>query len=142
MGIGTAQNGRVGHAWELDVIHVGAATYDEAWILAAFDTRTDQRRCHGVTSSFARQLAGGVLHSLHDVLIAGAATQIALKPPANLFLGGIGVALQQLMSRHDHAWGAEATLQAMFFPKPFLYGMQLILCTQPCVGQYLPAIGL
>ena len=41
------------------------------------------------------------------------------------------------MSRHDHAWGAKATLQAMFFPKPFLYGVQLILCPQALDGQYL-----
>src|SRR6266851_8834386 len=52
------------------------------------------------------------LHRIHNVLIAGAAAQIAFEAVADLFLGGLRIALQQLVRGHDHARCTETALQA------------------------------
>src|SRR5579864_4013410 len=44
----------------------------------------------------AAQLARGVLDRVHNVLVAGAAAEVAFQPFADLRLGGIGVPAQQL----------------------------------------------
>src|SRR3546814_15056927 len=51
---------------------------------------------------------GGRLDGLHDVVVAGAAADVAFQPFADLALVGIRVLLQQVDGRHHHARGAEA----------------------------------
>src|SRR5579863_59776 len=52
-------------------------------------------------------------HGIDDVLVAGAAAQIAFKPLADLFVAGIGIALDDLFGGHDHSGSAETALQAV-----------------------------
>src|SRR5579862_3715453 len=53
------------------------------------------------------------LHRLEDVLVTGAATQIARQPVLDLLNAGVGVGLQQLVGGHQEAGSAEAALQAV-----------------------------
>src|ERR1700761_7422764 len=57
-------------------------------------------------------------HRLHDVLVAGAAAQVARDRPADVFLGGVGVPAEQVLGRHHHAGGAEPALQAVLLLEP------------------------
>src|SRR5207302_8969113 len=84
-------------ARELEVVGVVAGTLDEARILFAFQLLAHPNRSQlrgSLTVSFAisrhdssrsgacrdalRHLAGGVLHGIYDVLVAGAAADIAI----------------------------------------------------------------
>src|SRR5690349_16708463 len=51
------------------------------------------------------------LDRLHDVLVSGAATEIALERVPNLFFTGIWVALKQIDRRDDHARRAKPALK-------------------------------
>src|SRR6187551_2631669 len=55
--------------------------------------------------------AGGVEDRLHDVLVAGAAAEVALEGLAYVLLGRRGVLLQEARRRHDHAGRAVAALE-------------------------------
>ena len=46
--------------------------------------------------------AGALLHSLDDVVVAGAPAEVALKPFADLGLGGVGVLGDEVDRLHDH----------------------------------------
>src|SRR5207248_7983587 len=61
---------------------------------------------------------------LDDVVVAGAAAEVALEPHADLLLRRVGVALEQLLGRHDHAGRAEPALEAMLVPEGLLQGME------------------
>jgi hypothetical protein len=50
---------------------------------------------------------------------------------SNVSLGGAGIPLQQLATRHDHAWSAKTALQAVLFPETLLHGMELTIRRQP-----------
>src|SRR5690348_4505949 len=82
----------------------------------------------------AGQLLGGVLNPLHDVLIAGAAAEVTLNPPPDLFLARRRVVLQQVHAGHDHARRAEAALKAMLLPEPTLDRVQLAVLRQALNG--------
>src|SRR5437588_211059 len=69
--------------------------------------------------------AGRVEHRLDDVVVAGAAAQVALEPVANLFLGWVRVLGQEAGGRHDHAWRAVAALEAVVVPECLLERVQL-----------------
>jgi hypothetical protein len=71
-----------------------------------------------------------VLHGDDDILITGTAAQIAFQTVANLGLGRIGVALQQIVRAHNHARRAKAALQAVLFPKRSLQRMQIAVLGQ------------
>src|SRR5258708_27332596 len=71
------------------------------------------------------QLAAGRKDRFDDVLVARAATQVAVEAAANLGFGRVGVVAQELVDGDDHAWRAEAALQPMFFPERLLDRMQL-----------------
>src|SRR5947207_4536823 len=59
----------------------------------------------------------GVLNGVDDVLIAGAAAEVALDPLANLALGWRWVVLQQRHGRHDHPRRAVPALKPVLLPK-------------------------
>src|SRR4030081_849638 len=71
-----------------------------------------------------RHHLGGRLDRLDDVVVAGAATEVALEPHSDLLLRRVGVALEELSRRHDHAGCAEPTLEAVLVPEGLLQGMK------------------
>src|SRR5579875_83787 len=93
-------------------------------------------------SSAGTHLFCSILDRAHNVLIAGAAADIALESLADFFFCGIGVILEQLIRGHNHARCAEATLQTVLLPETFLDGVQASLGCQSLDGRYLAAIRL
>src|SRR5581483_932286 len=75
--------------------------------------------------------AGRPLYGLDDVLVAGAAAEVTREPLANLALGGIGAAPQQIDGREDHARCAVAALQPVLVPEGLLQRVQRPLLGQP-----------
>src|SRR5215218_3208710 len=68
-----------------------------------------------------------VLDGLDDVLITGAPAEIAFERMANLLFSRIGIGLEEGSRRHDHAWGAIATLETMLFPETLLHRAELTI---------------
>ena len=94
MGIGRADEAGVRLPVLGDVVRVAAAAGDEALVLLADDARTDALLNHGAPSLLGRLLEGrraaGSGHDrLDDVVVAGAAAEIALEPLAHLALARV-----------------------------------------------------
>src|SRR5262245_6061569 len=68
--------------------------------------------------------AGCLLHCLHDVLIAGAPTEVSGEPLTNISLARIGLMFQQRVGREQHARSAVAALQAVLIPEALLQRVQ------------------
>ncbi len=88
--------------------------------------------------AFARQRS----HGVHDVLVAGAAAQIAVETLADFLVGGVRIALDDLLGGHDHSGRAETALQAVLVPEGFLHGIELAAGGESFDGQDLGAVGL
>src|SRR5882672_12459417 len=88
------------------------------------------------------QLGRGVKHGLDDVLVAGAAAQIARHADPNLGLGRVRVVLQKSIGAHQHAWRAEAALQAVLREEAFLYRVQNSPVRQALHCHHLGAVAL
>src|SRR5262245_36607962 len=82
-----------------------------------------------VLSSCARSTTGGdrlphvlsrLLHRLDDVLVAGAAAQIAGQPFTDVCLAWIRVVLEEHVRRQDHPRRAEAALEPVLIPEGLL----------------------
>ena len=58
----------------------------------------------------ANSFVSSIAHRAHDILVAGAAAEVALKAMADLIIARVGVLLQQVDSRHDHARRAVTAL--------------------------------
>src|SRR5262245_39404131 len=83
--------------------------------------------------------AGG--DRLDDVVVAGAAAEIAVELVADRFLVElVPLAAHDIERRHDHAGGAEAALQAMVLAKRLLHRMQLVAGRHPFDGQHIGAV--
>src|ERR1700760_646187 len=96
-----------------------------------------------VTSGLlALELRGRPEHRLHDVLVAGAAAQVARYRPPHVFLGGIGVAVEQVFGRHHHPRRAEPALQAVLLPETLLDRVQLAGRGQALHGGDVTAVDL
>src|ERR1700761_6952638 len=96
-----------------------------------------------VTSGLlALELRGRPEHRLHDVLVAGAAAQVARYRPPHVFLGGIGVAVEQVLGRHHHPRRAEPALQAVLLPETLLDRVQLAGRGQALHGGDVTAVDL
>src|SRR5688500_2793703 len=67
---------------------------------------------------------GALRHGLDDVVVAGAAAQVAVQAGADLFLCGTVVVLHQVHRAHHHARGAEAALQAVAVAERGLHRVQ------------------
>src|SRR5215831_12769415 len=72
------------------------------------------------------QALGGVERRNHDILVAGAATQVARDGDANLLFGRVWIVAQEFQQRGQDAGRAEATLQAVVLVERLLQRMQLL----------------
>src|SRR6476646_9600538 len=68
---------------------------------------------------------GGELDGLHDVHVAGAAAQIPGDRLADVLFAWLRVAAEQGVTRHHHARGAEAALEAVLLEEPLLNRIEL-----------------
>src|ERR1700712_1698167 len=133
----------MGHALKLDVVDVTALASRETSVFLAHDACANAFNAHGLfslpgflcppfPSKFGgldvwycwparlfrglRDLhaAGGIKHRFDDVVVAGAAADVAFEFVADGFLVELAaVAVHDIDRRHDHARGAVAALQAM-----------------------------
>src|SRR5205085_3782833 len=83
-----------------------------------------------------------ILDGFDDVLVAGAATEIAFEAVAYLFARRAGIAFEQLRGAHDHAGRAIAALQAVTFPEALLHGMKFAVGRKTLDGRHTRAVGL
>src|SRR5262249_43887979 len=81
-------------------------------------------------------------HRLDDVVVAGAAADVALEPAANLGLGRLRVLAQEIDDAHHHAGRAEPALQPVRLLEGGLNGVQISAFRQPLDGCDLGAVGL
>src|SRR3982751_317794 len=89
------------------------------------------------------QRAGSVAHGPHDVLVPGAAAQVAFEALADLGVGGVGVVVKQIDRSHDHAGRAEPALQGVPVVEGLLDRVQGVVRTGEALdGGDLAAIGL
>src|SRR5580704_5870283 len=101
------------------------------------------RSFRGLLELCAAHLGGGVLNGLDDVLVAGAAAEIARNAGADVVFARVRVLLKQPPGAGDHAGSAKPTLQAMHLAKAFLERMQRsIRSSNPLDGDDRGAVGL
>src|SRR6202051_654549 len=87
--------------------------------------------------------AGGVKHRLDDVVIAGAAADIAFElVPDGCLVELAAIAVDDIDRRHDHARGAVAALQPVIVAECRLHRMQLLAPGDALDGGDAGAIGL
>src|SRR3954463_10270569 len=117
-----ALEGQVQQAGDLDVVDIRRAALNQAWIFTALDARADELRENGsdghrlLPSRSAGRRARCVLDRVDDVLIAGAAAEVARDALADVVLARLRVVGQEIRGAHDHARRTEAALQAVLFP--------------------------
>src|ERR671923_618302 len=92
-----------------------------------------------VMASPHRRLVDG----LDDVLVAGAAADVALEPVPDLRLGEpVAVRAEELDTGHDHPRRAEAALERVVLPESLLQRMELAAPRKALDGRDLAAVGL
>src|SRR6478752_7145438 len=74
---------------------------------------------------FAALLRGRPQDGLDDVLVAGAATQVARQTEPDLVLGRVGVRVQQRTRGHHHPRRAEAALEPVLLLEALLHRVEL-----------------
>src|SRR5579862_7842647 len=79
-----------------------------------------------MSRALRRGCFGAGFDRLDDVVVAGAAADIALKPSANLVLARVLVDAQQIDRAHHHAGRAEAALKRVVLAKRCLHRMQFL----------------
>src|SRR5271166_2771326 len=85
----------------------------------------------GLRRHRARHLARALGDRFHDVVVAGAAADVALEPVADRSLVKIrALAIDEVDRGHDHARRAEAALQAVVVLEGLLHRMQLAALSQ------------
>src|SRR5712691_989908 len=78
-----------------------------------------------LATGLGSELGGRPQHRFDDVLVAGAAAQVAGKRPAHVFLGGVGILREQRLGGHHHARRAEPALQPVLLLEALLQRVQL-----------------
>ena len=84
-----------------------------------------------VANSLAPQLGGGVENGADDLVVAGAAAEVAGEPVARLGFRRIRIAVQQGLGRDQHARRAEAALQRRMLEEFPLQRVE-IMALAPC----------
>src|SRR5207244_9612515 len=134
------------HSVDLDDVHILSATRDEARVLTALDRLPEQPflgdGSHGVPSLLSGHMFGGPLDRLHDVVVAGAATEVALELVADLLFRRLRIPLEQLVGGPDHTRRAEAGLETVLLPEPLLDRMTLAVPREAIDCRYGGAVGL
>src|SRR5262249_7879146 len=108
------------HADEGDVVDVGATPLNQARIFASLDALSHELRQYGSRRHGLPLLAGGALNGVHDVLVAGAATEIARDPFADFLLTRLWMFFEERHRGHDHAGRAIAALETVLLPERVL----------------------
>ena len=85
---------------------------------------------------------GGMTDGGDDVLVARAATEVALDGVPDLVVGRVRVVLEEVDRGHDHARRAEAALEAVLLPEGGLHRVELVTVREPLDGLDLGAVGL
>src|SRR5690349_15758250 len=83
-----------------------------------------------------------VFHGLHDVVVSGAAAEVAVERLADLGLGGLLGLAGEPDRGHHHARRAEAALQTVVLLERGLHGMELVAAREPFDGGDLGALRL
>src|SRR5207245_11379859 len=164
MGVRRASEGAMDHARQLQVIGVMADPAAHARVVFALHALADPGAVSGVAVSLflrswrfcrsghwsprsrprrngRRHFSRRILHGGDNVLVTGAAAEIAVDALANLAIRRVRVPFQEIMRAHDHARRAEATLQAVLLPASLLDGVQLISGRQAFTGCDLATSG-
>src|SRR6266568_8742368 len=79
------------------------------------------------SGNLCTHLLSSILNSTNNILIAGAAADIAFKAFAYLSFCRVGIVLEYLIGSHYHSRSAKATLQTVFLPEAFLDWVQATL---------------
>src|SRR6266568_7110674 len=77
--------------------------------------------------SLCTHLFSCILNSTYNILVTGAAADIALEAFAYLSFCRVGIVLEYLIGSHYHSRSTEATLQTVFLPEAFLDWVQATL---------------
>src|SRR3990172_2445167 len=93
-------------------------------------SRRNRRRmrvlpCGRSVRQVAGHLAGCVLDSSDDLLVAGAAAEVALQAVPDLLVAWVRMPLEDLQRGQHHPRRAEAALQPMLLPEALLDGVEL-----------------
>ena len=148
---GAAQDLHVQHPGQHDVVDVVALAADEPVVLdplaagphpADLDLVERPALLRGRHGCLSPLLGGGPEDRLDDVLVAGAAAQVARQREADLVLGGVRVLGEQRLRGEHHPRRAEAALEAVLLREPLLDRVQLARRTEPLDGGDLVAVGL
>src|SRR5215467_2078341 len=110
---------------------------------ANLTTQPKSLSCAASLRSLAHATHGGGarFYRSHDIVVAGAAAQVALKSLADGVLVEIGaLPLRQVHGSHDHAWCAEAALQPVVLAERFLHRVESAVLGEPLDGRHLRAI--
>src|ERR671913_322423 len=90
----------------------------------------------------ALHLLRGLPYGLDDVLVAGAAAQVAFEVLPDLLLRGVRVLLEEAYGGHDHARRAVAALQPVRLVKGPLHRVPLAVLGDPLHRRDLVPVGL
>ena len=127
------------HARQFDIVDEQRLPGQQPLVLVALDRRAEKSRRHG---SSPHRL-GRRHHGIDDILIAGAAAEIAGQRLAHLVFGWRGVFAQEGRHGHQDARRAVAALQAVMLVHRLLERMQLAgTGCEPLDGPEFMAIGL
>jgi hypothetical protein len=166
-----SKNGDVKHLGKPDIVNVLTESANQSRIFAPLDPGADKftdRHLISPVSDFGSHASGfnprletldakltspsgfwllshsfrRVLDRVHDVLVAGAATEVAVEGVANLVLRRFRIAYQQLMRGENHPRRTEATLQSVALPKGLLDRMKPISISQTFDGQNIASLRL
>ena len=135
-----AHHREVQHPGQGDVVGPPGAAGDQALVLLAPAVLADLALGGGallvavMPAPAARPAVArlrGVQHGFDDVVVAGAAAQVALEADPHLLLGGVRVLVEQVDALHDHPRRAEAALEAVALAEGLLHRVQLAVLGQP-----------
>src|SRR5919108_2367435 len=94
-----------------------------------------------VAMSASSDVGGGIHHGAHDLVVAGAAAEIAGQPVAHLGLAGIRIAVEQGFRGDQEARRTDAALQGGMLQKFLLQRMQLLAVRHALNGLDRAALG-
>ena len=123
----TADDGHPDHAGDREVVDEAGLAGQKLRILLARDRRADVRLllgdCHHATAAAA--------NCLDDVLVAGAAAEVALEAVPDLVLARIGVLGEEADGGHHHPRRAVAALEPVLLVERLLERMQRAVVGEP-----------